>query len=121
MMSDTLKRKRSPLVPAPVPGGSPASAPLGEDAQAHYGTPIGDRRNASATDAAPPGLEGSAPKVPEKAAADVVIAQGVVLPKNMAVLEKVPKGRPQISITKGGSLKKLIGNRNGAAPQAQIR
>ena len=34
---------------------------------------------------------------------------GVVLPKNMAVLEKVPKGRPHISITKGGSLKKLIG------------
>ena len=51
----------------------------------------------------------------------VTVYMWVVLPKNMAVLEKVPKGRPQISITKGGSLKKLIGNRNGAAPQAQIR
>ena len=77
------------------------------------------------------GLQGSARMVDDMEDVDfpvlvyrlVALARGcwVVLPKNMAVLEKVPKGRPHISITKGGSLKKLIGNRNGAAPQAQIR
>ncbi len=59
-MGDTMKRKRSPLVPATERDDAPAAATLGDDGQRGFGTPDGDRRLLSASDSPLAVLEGSA-------------------------------------------------------------